>query len=377
MSLPFALEFLAPSYAGARIACMEHLLGLSRECIRHFTGRDPLAEPQHLNAIFRELTERLDIDLLWGGGLPANNAATFDWATGPRVRKNAAGEECIQWGIFATTHQEDGRHFTGIPKPASVDAALALDPLALFPDTIDQYTERFTRQYARDLESCGDSAYPIPHHYTTCFHGPLALFGFELLCEAGMEEDRFSTLMTRFAEISRRVTTAWSRVRDPQGHRLQAFICHDDLTMTSGPLFSPAWYRRHIFPHYRAIFAPLQAAGIPVIFTSDGDPTAFIDDILGESGANADGFNFEYLVDLQILVDKYPNKILIGNLNSGTLARGPIAAIEAELTRAIAIGKHAPRFVINVGGGLTHDIPPAHLEAYLKLRKHLCRTARS
>jgi len=131
-----------------------------------------------------------------------------------------------------------------------------------------------------------------------------------------------------------------------------------------------------IFPHYRSIFAPLQNAGIPVIFTSDGDPTLFIDDILSPHSANADGFNFEYLVSLENLVARYPHKILIGNLNSSTLARGPISAIEAELTRTIDIGKHAPRFIINVGGGLTHDIPPAHLEAYTKIRHHLCLSAR-
>jgi hypothetical protein len=49
----------------------------------------------------------------------------------------------------------------------------------------------------------------------------------EPLCEAGLEEDRFAELVNRFAEISLRITTAWSRVEGVKG-----FILHDDLTMT-------------------------------------------------------------------------------------------------------------------------------------------------
>ena len=196
----------------------------------------------------------------------------------------------------------------------------------------------------------------------------MAILGFELLCEAGLEEEDFHALMDRFAEVSLRITTAWSRVRG-----LKAFICHDDLTMTSGPIFSPDWYRRHIFNHYPSLFAPLKRAGIPVIFTSDGNCSCFVDDIFA---AGADGFNFEYTVSLRNLVERHGDKILIGNLCSDTIARGPIEKIEAEVRECIDVGRHAPRFVINVGGGITHDMPVAHLEAYLKIRSRLCREAR-
>jgi uroporphyrinogen-III decarboxylase len=39
--------------------------------------------------------------------------------------------------------------------------------------------------------------------------------------------------------------------------------------------------------------------------------------------------------------------------------------------RCLEAGSAAPRFVINVGGQLTHDIPVAHLEYYLAVRKRL------
>jgi hypothetical protein len=370
MSRTLGLTVLRDDYHGTRIPIMEHIGGLSRQAIRHFSGIDPLMEPRRLNEAFTRIAEIFEVDLLWGGGLPhqMEQREIFDWSDGLTARRNRAGMDVVQWGIFGATHQEDGRHFMHIPKPKSVDEALDFEPLRYFPQTVEEYRAQFEKSYAHMQMTCGATCYPIPHHYTTAFHWPLAIFGFELLCEAGMEEKRFALLMERFAEISTRITTAWSQVPN-----LHAFILHDDLTMTSGPLFAPAWYRRHIFVHYPQIFAPLRAKNIPIIFTSDGNCTAFVDDIFA---AGAEGLNFEYLVDLEMLVSTYPDKILIGNLNSSTLAQGPPAAIRHELERCIKIGSRARRFVLNVGGQLTHDIPVEHLEIYLNMRRDLCRGAR-
>lgn len=380
MSRKLGLELLKADYHGDRIAVMEHCRGASRAVIKHLSGIDPMKEPGRLNEAFLKVAEAMEIDLLWGGGLPRNamvgdektsalgGEELFDWSDGERVKRSRNGLEVVQWGIFGTTHQEDGRHFVDIPKPASVAEALDFDPLAYFPKTVEQYRAQFIESYAAMRESCGETCVPLPHHYTTCFHWALAIFGFELLCEVGMEEKPFHELMERFAEVSIRIATAWSQVPG-----LEGFILHDDLTMTSGPLFAPAWYREHIFCHYPAIFAPLRKAGIPLVFTSDGNCTAFVEDIFN---AGADGLNFEYLVDLRMLVEKYSDKILIGNLNSAVVSGGSAERIEAETRKCIEIGAKAPRFVMNIGGGITHDMTPESLDVYLKVRKELCRTVR-
>jgi hypothetical protein len=369
MSKSRGLDILDPGYADPRIPVMDHIQGLSREALIHFTGIDPIQEPHRLNETFRTLCEIFEVDLLWGSGLPDDPAAMFDWSDGETTKTNPEGNPVVQWGIFGATAQVDGGHYLQIPRPAGVDEALAFEPLAHFPKSVEEYHSEFEEKYAHMLETCGEVCYPIPDHYTTCFHWALAIFGFELLCEAGLEEDRFAELMSRFAEISIRVTTAWSRVEG-----LQALILHDDLTMTRGPIFSPDWYRRHIFVHYPEIFRPLKEAGIPIIFTSDGNCTEFVEDIFH---AGADGLNMEYMVDLARLAADYSDKILIGNMNSAVLAHGPDEAIEEEVRRCIEAGARAPRFVANVGGQLTHDIPRFHLETYLDARKACCRAARA
>jgi hypothetical protein len=369
MSKELGLAVLSADYNGSRIPVMEHMGGLSREAIKRFSGIDPYAEPRRMNEAFRRVAEAFEVDLLWGGGLPTEGWPVYDWGDGEKVKRNPEGLAMVQWGMFGTVHQEDGRHFVHVPKPESVEEALDFQPLEHFPQTVEDYRRQFQASYEAMLASTGEACYPIPHHYTTCFHWALAIFGFELLCLTGMEDEkRFGALMARFAEITLRITTAWSQVEG-----LKGFILHDDLTMAGGPVFSPAWYRRHIFPHYPAIFEPFTKKGIPIIFTSDGNCTEFVDDIFA---AGAEGLNFEYLVDLESLVKRYPDKILIGNLNSSTLARGPQERIEREVRERMEIGSRARRFVVNVGGGLTHDIPVENLEVYLSLRKRLARTLR-
>lgn len=370
MSVELGLAVLDRDYDQPRIPVMEHFGALSREAIQALVGRDPLVEgPYAINDIYQQVGRALDVDLNWGGGLPGPDSEVFDWSDGQTVKHNRNGQTCVQWGIFGTVHAEDGRHFHRIPKPISVAEALAFDPEPWFAQSVEALTRQFTEQYRQMRERCGDVCYPIPHYYTTAFHLPLAIFGFELFCEVGMEDDKaFARLMERFAEMSLRHTTAWSRVED-----LHAFILHDDLTMTSGPIFPPAWYRRHIFPHYRAIFKPLLDQDVPIIFTSDGDCTVFVDDIFD---AGADGLNFEHWVDLKSLVDRYPDKLLIGNLDSSILARGSLQDIIAHTESTMRIGAEARRFVVNVGGQLTHDIPVDNLKLYLDTRKRLARSVR-
>jgi hypothetical protein len=370
MSKELGLAVLQPGYADARIPVMEHLMPLSREAVIHFSGIDPVVEPNRVNEAFRIIAERFEQDLNWGIGLPIEGMPIYDWSDGATVKLDGAGNTVAQWGIFGALHQEGGRHLVHIPKPNSVEEALAFQPLEHFPRTIEDYKQTFQTLYDLMLASVGDTCYPIPHHYTTCFHWPLAIFGFETFCLAGVsDEDRFHELMSEFAEISIRITTAWSQIEG-----VRAFILHDDLSTSRGPIFSPSWYRRHVFPHYPSIFAPLKEKEIPVIFTSDGNCTEFVDDIFE---AGADGLNFEHFVDLEMLVERYPDKILIGNINSSTLARGTFEDIEHETRRCMETGSRARRFVVNVAGGLTHDIPIENLECYLECRKTLAHDLRT
>ncbi len=369
MSKTLGLAVLDAGYDQPRVPVMEHIFGIGRDAIVHFTGIDPVAERGRIAEAFDRLAEVFEIDLLWGGGLPGNDRTVYDWESGLDGVTSKDGHPMARWGIFAACSQEDGRHFLHVPKPESVEEALAFEPLEHFPDAVEQYRQRFQAAHDKMLERDGELLYGLPHHYTTAFHWPLACFGFEMLCMAGMEEDAFHTLMEKFVVITERITTAWSQVEG-----LRGFICHDDLAMTSGLIFPPDWYRRHITCFYPRLFKPLRDAGVPVIFTSDGDCSMLVDDIFE---AGADGLNFEYMVDIDRLTSDWPDRILIGNISSAVLANGTEGQIEAEVSRCMRAGARARRFVVNVGGQITHTIPIANLEHYLRVRRKLAREIRN
>ena len=160
MSFALGAALIERDYNEPRIPVMEHIWGLSRKAIKHFSGIDLLLQPERINEAFRCVSRVFEIDLLWGGGLPTGCPDLLDWDNGLATQLDRSGKPVIQWGVFSTARQEDGRHFLHIPKPESPQAALALDPLELFPKTTDEYEQEFRQAYLHMLESCGDDCWP-------------------------------------------------------------------------------------------------------------------------------------------------------------------------------------------------------------------------
>ena len=79
--------------------------------------------------------------------------------------------------------------------------------------------------------------------YNTMFMWPLLTFGWELFLQCCMDS-RFERIMDELPEINRRVFKALSRLP------VNFIICHDDITVTRGPVCSPSWMKKYIFPRY-------------------------------------------------------------------------------------------------------------------------------
>ncbi len=56
--------------------------------------------------------------------------------------------------------------------------------------------------------------------------------------------------------------------------------CHDDIAITTGPIVSPGWMMKHIFPAYEEFFSILKNAGKFIVFMSDGCIDMFVDDLM-------------------------------------------------------------------------------------------------
>ncbi len=104
--------------------------------------------------------------------------------------------------------------------------------------------------------------------------------------------------MYEFAELSRRAFKAMSRLP------LHFLGSHDDIVMPTGPVCSPDWMHKHIFPRYEEYWGYCRAAGKRVYMTVDGCIDAYVDDVMA---CGASGFTTEPFTDFKAIARKGDN----------------------------------------------------------------------
>ena len=117
-------------------------------------------------------------------------------------------------------------------------------------------------------------------------------------------------IMDEFAKINRRVFRAFARLP------VNFAICHDDIVLSTGPVCSPKWMRKYIFPHYEEFWDILRQSGKEVIFMVDGCVDAFVDNIMA---CGARGIISEPFTDYAAIAKRYPNPFIAGEGDSRVL----------------------------------------------------------
>lgn len=262
--------------------------------------------------------------------------------------------------------QEGGTDFdTNIYCPfKNPEEVLSFDPVAEYgiPD-INERARYFESHFQE-----GQSAHPTlvfpGGYYKTIFSACIQSFGWEMfLSSAPLDYERFDRVLDGFFEISLANYRAWAKTSAP------VFICHDDIVWTEGAVFHPNWYRKYVFPRYKVLWSVLKDAGKIVLFCSDGDFTEFVDDI-AESGA--DGFIFEPLTDLELVVEKYgQSKVIIGNIDVRILTFGTREQIKQEVKRCVDLGRDCPGYFFAVGNHIPHNVPIENALYYFELKEKM------
>lgn len=247
-----------------------------------------------------------------------------------------------------------------------VEDVYAFDPVeeyGMIPkaELVRQFEEAYDRSCRRFPECVNCSGV-----YVTMFSGFIAAFGWEmLLLAAGHDPRRFGEVARRWENWISQFFTAFAESKVP------VFMCHDDIVWTSGPVVAPAWYREYIFPAYKRLWQPLIDSGKKVLFTSDGNYTAFIDDIVD---AGAHGFVLEPLTDMAYIAEKYgKTHVFIGNADTRILLQGTKEDIRAEVERCMNIGKSCPGFFMAVGNHIPPNTPVENALYYNEVYEELSR----
>ena len=222
--------------------------------------------------------------------------------------------------------------------------------------------ERYRREYPAewgDKAPEGSSAYA--YFYNTMFMWPMLVFGYEHFLSMCLEPE-FERIMDEFAEINRRVFRAFARLP------VKFVVSHDDIVLTSGPVCSPEWMHKYIFPRYEEFWGILKRAGKEVIFMVDGGVDAFVDDVMA---CGARGIISEPFTDYKAIARKYENCFIAGEGDNRVLMRNDPAKIRSMVDSMVETGKMSGGYMMCIGNHIPWNVPPDAGKLYLDLSAEL------
>ncbi len=278
------------------------------------------------------------------------------------------GRSRVRWGEGETSYWDWGKHFK------TAEDVFAFSPLEQGDFTNIPVVESRDYSDEEELYEMYRKGYPAEHEdkapegstasvgfYNTMFMWPLLTFGWELFLETCLDP-RFERIMDEFAEINRRVFRTFARLP------VNFAICHDDIVTSRGPVCSPAWMHKYIFPRYEEFWSMLKDAGKEVIFMVDGCITAYADDVFA---CGARGIISEPFTDYKTIARKHENCFLAGEGDNRILTRNDPDEIEAMVKSMLETAKMTGGYMMCIGNHIPWNVTPEGIKRYLDLSAEL------
>ena len=331
----------------------------------YLTGIDYYRHPRLCRLKLRELYPQLELPA--PGKDEPRPRPKLD-LEGETSRPDAEGRRRVRWGEGESDRWDWGRHFK------SAEEVFAFSPLNP-PEAGDPtFLELRNCRDEEKLYEAYRNGYPAESgdkapegstascgFYNTMFMWPLRVFGWELFLETCLDP-RFGRIMEEFAEINRRVFRTFARLP------VNFVICHDDIVNTRGPVCSPAWMRKYIFPRYEEFWGLVKATGKQVIFMSDGNMTAYADDVFA---CGARGIITEPHTDFKAIARKHENCFLAGEGDNRLLTRNDPAEIEAMVRSMVETARLTGGYMMCIGNHIPWNVTPQGIKRYLDLSAEL------
>lgn len=276
-----------------------------------------------------------------------------------------------RWGAHNRNHwqqEEAGHRFN------SIEECLAFSPLeqADFSgwnvvvdgdfSSEEVIYERFRKRYPEEWGDRSPEGLPTrAYFYNTMFMWPMLTFGYENFMLMSLEPE-FERIMDEFAEINRRVFGAIARLP------VNFMVSHDDIVLPNGPVCSPSWMKKFIFPRYEEYWGMLKDAGKEVIFMVDGNIDAFVDDVMA---CGACGIISEPFTDYRSIARKYENAFIAGEGDCRTLMRNDPAEIKQMVERMVETSKMSGGYMMCIGNHIPFNVPGEAVKLYFDLSAEL------
>jgi len=331
----------------------------------YLTGINYYEHPRECRSKLRELYPQL------GLGIPATDDPVpppkLD-LEGQSASTDKDGRQRVRWGTGETSHWDWGHHFK------TVEDVFAFSPLEQGDFTDIPVVE--SRDYSDEekLYEMYSKGYPAEHgdtapegstastgFYNTMFMWPLLTFGWDLFLQTCLDE-RFERIMDEFAEINRRVFRTFARLP------VNFVTCHDDIVTSRGPVCSPAWMHKYIFPRYEEFWGMLKDAGKEVLFMVDGCIDAYADDVFA---CGARGIITEPHTDFKTIARKHKDCFLAGEGDNRILTRNDPDEIKAMVDSMLETAHMTGGYMMCIGNHIPWNVTPEGIKRYLDLSGEL------
>ena len=331
----------------------------------YLTGIDYYEHPRQCRLRLREIYPQLELPVLeTDEAIPrpevalAGRGSTTDEKGRRHVRWGDGTTWIWNWGEGLRTVEEvynfsplEQGDFTDIPVVESRDYR---DEERLY----QEYRERYPQEWG---DAAPEGSTISVGFYNTMFMWPLLTFGWELFLETCLDP-RFERIMEEFAEINRRVFRVFARLP------VNFVVCHDDIVNTRGPICSPKWMHKYIFPRYEEFWSIVKAAGKEVLFMTDGKPDAYADDVMA---CGARGIITEPCADFKAIARRHENPFLAGEGDNRILQRNDPEEIERMVRSMVETAAITGGYVMCIGNHIPWNVPPEAIKRYLDLSAEL------
>jgi hypothetical protein len=323
----------------------------------YLTGIDYYEHPRLCRLKLRELYPQL------GLGVPETDAPRPRPKLGTPDHTSDPEKHTVRWGDGESGTWQHGEAFFRSPEDVFAFSPLKQADFSKLPvvEAADYSSEEviYRRYRAHYPAEWGDQA-PAgaavsAGFYNTLFMWPLLTFGWELFMECCLDE-RFERVMGEFAEINRRVFRVFARLP------VNFVVCHDDIVTSKGPVCSPAWMRKHVFPRYEEFWGLVKAAGKEVLFMADGCMDRYADDVFA---CGARGIISEPYTDYRAIARRHKDCFLAGEGDVRILMRNDAAETDAMARRMVETARMTGGYVMCIGNHIPWNVPPEAIKRYL------------
>jgi len=233
----------------------------------------------------------------------------------------------------------------------SYEDVLAAGPEAFVPET-------FGPELVAEIEALCDTVpperIPVVRQYATLVVRAIFEFDWEpFLMAAAVDEKAFAKILDRFAEDTLTILRAWAEIERPP-----LVYLHDDIAMTDGPIFRPAWYREYVFPWYRRFVEVCHAAGKKVIFVSDGNYLPVLDEVLA-TGMDGLAIEASSMDPAEVMPRAGRDRFYMTSVDNRIMDFGSPEEVRAQVEKLYRLHQEFPAMWVSRGGGVAQDHPNA------------------